>query len=132
MTGELELYEQEEIILSENEDQIQDAWLIADGRISIWKDDIEVAQLTSGDFIGETFLFSKGPRIATVKADTDVAMIRFDRNAVLEFFRSRPERIFKIFIMNLLEIQQQKIMGMNQKVARLQRKLLEFQSAREP
>lgn len=131
LTGELELFKESEIILSESSNQINDAWLIADGKVSIWKDGIEVAHLSSGDFIGETFLFSKGARIATVKADTDVAMIRFGRNAVLDFFRHRPERIFKIFVMNLLEIQQKKITAMNNKVARLQRKLLENQPVRD-
>ncbi|MDG5768204.1 cyclic nucleotide-binding domain-containing protein [Balneolales bacterium ANBcel1] len=125
MTGDLETYPAGEIILSESSDEISDAWLITDGKLSIWKDGIEVAQLDAGDFIGETFLFSNGFRIATVKAETDCAMIRFERDAVLRFFRTRPERVFKLFIMNLLEIQQKRLTAMNSKVARLQRKLID-------
>lgn len=125
MTGELQTYPAGETILSESSDQISEAWLVADGKLSIWKDEIEVVKLGPGEFIGETFLFSKGTRIATVKADMDCAMIRFERDDVLDFFRSRPERLFKLFIMNLLEIQQRRITVMNNKVVRLQRKLLE-------
>ncbi|MEX0681378.1 MAG: cyclic nucleotide-binding domain-containing protein [Balneolales bacterium] len=126
MTGDLQLYNAGQLILSESSEQINEAWLIADGKLSIWKHNVEVAQLGTGDFIGETFLFSKGARSATVKSVTDVAMIRFEREPVLNFFRNRPERIFKIFIMNLLEIQQRRIAAMNNKVARLQQKLLEI------
>ncbi len=128
MTGDLEFFKPGEVILSEHSDQIDSAWLIADGRVTIWKEDIEVARLNPGDFIGETFLFNKGHRIATVKAVTSVAMIRFERSVVLGFFRTRPERIFKIFIMNLLEIQQSRIKAMNNKVVKLQHMLLEYQS----
>lgn len=128
MTGELELYLAGQIILSEASEKISEAWLPTEGRLSIWKDDIEVAQLGPGDFFGETFLFSKGSRIATVRAETDVAMIRFDRNRVLHFFRTRPERLFKIFIMNIIEIQQKKLAATNMKVVRLQRRLMELQT----
>lgn len=132
MTGELEFYKPGELILSEQSDQIEAAWLLADGRVSIWKEDTEIARLDPGDFIGETFLINKGQRIATVKAITSVAMIRFERSVVLGYFRSRPERIFKIFIMNLLEIQQNRIKAMNNKVVKLQQKLLEYQSENKP
>jgi len=131
MSGELVLYHRDQIILKESSDRIDEAWLIADGRVSIWKDGVEVAQQVPGDFIGETFLFSKGTRSATVKSDTEVAMLRFERDNVLQFFRNRPERVFKIFIMNLLEIQQQKITSMNNQVSRLKKKLLENQPESE-
>ena len=127
MTGDLEFFNAGDTILSEYSDQIDAAWLIADGKVSIWKDDIEMARLDPGGFIGETFLFNKGRRIATVKAISSVAVIRFDRSVVLGFFRTRPERIFKIFIMNLLEIQQDRINAMNSKVVKLQHKLFEYQ-----
>jgi len=126
MTGQLETYQPGDVIVSEGSDQIQSAWLIADGELSVWKEDIEIAHLKTGDFVGEEFLFTRGARIATVKANSDVSMIRFEKNMVIDFFRTRPERVFKIFIMNLLEIQQRRIQAMNSKVARLQRKLFEI------
>ncbi|MBP3191903.1 Crp/Fnr family transcriptional regulator [Natronogracilivirga saccharolytica] len=125
ITGELETFQSGEIVTREASEQVHNGWLIADGVLSVWTDNIKVASLGPGDFIGEEFLFSKGVRAATVKAESDVALIRFDRESVIDFFRTRPERIFKIFIMNLLEIQQRKIKSMNNKVARLQRKLAE-------
>jgi CRP-like cAMP-binding protein len=128
MTGQLESYQAGDVIMVEGSSEIQSAWLIADGSLSIWKEDVEIAHLTAGDFTGEEFLFTKGARIASVKADSDVMLIRFDKDSVIDFFRTRPERLFKIFIMNLLEIQQRRIKAMNSKVARLQKKLIEINS----
>jgi len=126
MTGQLEFYEAGDVIMTEGSDQIQNAWLIADGKLSVWKEDVEIAHLEEGDLTGEEFLFTRGARIASVKAETDVVLIRFAKESVIDFFRTRPERVFKIFIMNLLEIQQRRIRAMNSKVARLQRKLFEI------
>ncbi len=125
LTGELEFYSPGEVVMVEGSDDIQNAWLIADGKLSVWKEDIEIANLEAGDFTGEEFLFTRGSRIASVKAESDVVLIRFKKDTVIEYFRTRPERVFKIFIMNLLEIQQRRIKSMNNKVARLQRKLFE-------
>ena len=126
LTGVLEFYNAGEVIMTEGSDQIHSAWLIADGTLSVWKEDVEIAKLAAGDFTGEEFLFTKGSRIASVKADSDVILIRFNKESVIDFFRTRPERVFKIFIMNLLEIQQRRIKAMNSKVARLQQKLFEI------
>ncbi len=126
ITGQLEEYQAGDEIISEGDDEIQSAWLIADGDLSVWKEDVEIAPLGTGDFIGEEFLFTRGSRIATIKANSNVVMIRFEKNTVIDFFRTRPERVFKIFIMNLLEVQQRRIRAMNSKVARLQRKLFEL------
>lgn len=127
-TGELEFYSPGQIIISEGSMKSNEGWLPTEGILSIWKENIELARIGPGHFIGEAFLFTPSTRSATVKAETDVALIRFERDAVLRFFRSRPERLFKIFVMNLLEIQHQKITTMNNKVARLQKKLFEVGS----
>ena len=126
MTGQLEFFNAGDVIMTEGSDQIHNAWLVADGTLSVWKEDVEIAQLGSGDFTGEEFLFTRGARIASVKANSDVVLIRFTKESVIDFFRTRPERVFKIFIMNLLEIQQRRIKSMNSKVARLQQKLFEI------
>ncbi|MDI6402088.1 cyclic nucleotide-binding domain-containing protein [Balneolaceae bacterium ANBcel3] len=127
-TGQLETYQAGQIILSETGEETEDGWLVADGLMSIWKDNLEVAQQSAGDFFGEEFLFRRGARIATVKANTDVALIRFQRDHILDYFRRRPERLFKIFIMNLLEIQHKRIVAMNKKNALLQRKIMELRT----
>lgn len=126
-TGKMEKFRAGETIIEESSDHAHSAWLVAEGQLSVWIENMEVAQIGTCDFIGEEFLFSKGARTATVKAESDAVLVRFEREGIIDFFRKRPERLFKIFIMNLLEIQQRRIKAMNIKVARLQRKLMDLQ-----
>lgn len=122
--GHHENYQKDDIVVQESAQSINSAFLIVDGKVSIWSEEIHLADLGSGDFIGETFLFSKGARTATVKAAQNTIILRFDRDDVLGFFRSKPERLFKIFIMNIIEIQQRKISSMNSNMMQLKRRLL--------
>ncbi len=131
LTGQLETYQAGDMIISESEEEIEHGWLLADGELAIWKDDMVVARQNPGDFLGEEFLFRRGRRMADIRAVTDVALIRFERDPVLEFFRRKPERLFKIFIMNLLEIQQGRLKAMNAKVVKLQRELDELKADRK-
>lgn len=124
MLGHNENYQKEDIIVQETEKSLNTAFLIIEGMVSIWNEEIHLADLNSGDFIGETFLFGNGTRTATVKAAKDSTVLRFERNEVLHFFRSKPERLFKVFIMNIIEIQQNKITAMNSKMLQLKRRLL--------
>ncbi len=125
MTGHLELQNAGGVLMEEGSSELRNAWLIADGLLSVWKDNVRVASLAAGDFTGEEFLFKNGVRTATVKADTNAVLVRFEKSAVIEFFRTRPERVFKLFIMNLLEVQQRRIHALNGKVASLKRELEE-------
>lgn len=126
-SGRLETCNTGDTIIDERSEHTISAWFVADGQLSVWIENMEVAHIGPGDFIGEEFLFSKGARTATVKAESDAVLVRFEREGIIDFFRKRPERLFKIFIMNMLEIQQRRIKAMNIKVARLQRKLMDRQ-----
>ncbi len=123
MTGQLEMRNAGGVLMEEGSSELRDAWLIADGLLSVWKDNVRIADLEVGEFIGEEFLFKNVTRAATVKTETDTVLVRFEKSAVIEFFRTRPERVFKIFIMNLLENQHRRINEMNSKVASLKREL---------
>lgn len=122
--GHLEHYQKQDVIIMDDNSPSTSAYLLVEGRVSVWKDDIHLASLNAGDFIGETFLFTKGSRSASVTAEDTCTLLRFDRQDTLDYFRRKPERLFKIFIMNIVEIQQKKIINMNQKLITIQRRLL--------
>ena len=121
--GEEQRYKQDDKVISE-EDYVNSAYLIAEGRVCIWKDNIQLATLKEGDFLGETFLFSKNNRIANVVAEEDSLLVQFDRHDVLNFFRHKPEKLFNIFTRNIIEIQQKKISNMNMQLLQLKKRLL--------
>ncbi|MEX0929334.1 MAG: cyclic nucleotide-binding domain-containing protein [Balneolales bacterium] len=124
MLGHKETYQTDDILVQESEQSKNTAFLIIEGQVSIWSEEIHLADLSAGDFIGETFLFGNGSRTATGKATRHTIVLRFERDEVLHFFRTMPERLFKVFIMNIIEIQQGKIAVMNTKTVQLKRRLL--------
>ena len=126
--GHPQFHKKDDLVIDEKSSELDTAFLVIEGSVSIWKDDILLAILNEGDFIGETFLFTKGGRTASVNAQDDAILLKFYRSEVLDYFRRKPERLFKLFIMNIIEIQQRKISGMNVKMAQLQKRLLNKES----
>ncbi len=122
--GQLEKFVQDDIIINEAE-YVNSAFLIAEGKVSIWKDNIQLATLSEGNFLGETFLFSKNNRMAKVVSEGDTQLLKFERYEALNFFRKKPEKLFNIFTRNIIEIQQKKISNMNVQLLQLKKRLLD-------
>lgn len=122
--GEMERFLQDDVVINEA-DYINSAYLIASGNLSIWKDNIQLAILSKGSFLGETFLFSKNNRMAKVVSEGESTLLRFERYDTLNFFRKKPEKLFNIFTRNIIEIQQKKISSMNLQLLQLKKRLLD-------
>lgn len=118
-----ERFHSDDIILNESE-YVNSAYLVAEGKVSIWKDNIQLAVLSDGNFLGESFLFSKNNRMAKVTAEGDCVLLRYERYEALNFFRKKPEKLFNIFTKNIIEIQQRKISNMNVQLLNLKKRLL--------
>lgn len=128
--GVLEKYSLGDPIMKEGEPG-NSACLIVSGLVSIWKYQNLIVTLSEGEFIGEMFLFSQSKRIANVIAEENTHILRFHRKTVLDHFRMKPERLFKIFIMNIISIQQSKIEAMDNKIITLQQKLKKVNTHKE-
>jgi CRP-like cAMP-binding protein len=62
-----------------------------------------------GDFFGEMALLAPGPRMATVKAETDVEAIRIDADAFQAFLLAHPAvavSMMKQLVVRLREVEQ--------------------------
>ncbi len=118
-----ERFQSDDIILNESE-YVNSAYLVAEGKVAIWKDNIQLATLSDGNFLGEAFLFSKNNRMAKVTAEGDCVLLRYERYEALNFFRKKPEKLFNIFTKNIIEIQQRKISNMNVQLLNLKKRLL--------
>lgn len=118
-----ERFLQDDVIVNQAE-YVNSAYLITEGKVSVWKDNIQLAILEDGNFLGETFLFSKNNRMAKVVSEGESILLRFERYEVLNFFRKKPEKLFNIFTRNIIEIQQQKISNMNVQLLQLKKRLL--------
>jgi len=122
--GEQHRFVKGDVIISEDE-YVNSAYLIADGKVSIWKENIQLATLGKREFLGETFLFSKNNRMAKVACDEDCIMLKYERYMALNYFRKRPEKLFNIFTKNIIEIQQNKISSMNFQLYTLKKRILD-------
>lgn len=118
-----ERFKADDVILNESE-YVNSAYLVAEGKVAIWKDNIQLATLSEGNFLGEAFLFSKNSRMAKVTAEGDCILLRYERYEALSFFRKKPEKLFNIFTKNIIEIQQRKISNMNIQLLNLKKRLL--------
>jgi CRP-like cAMP-binding protein len=127
--GHAQFHRKGDLIIDEESKELDTAFLIVSGKGSVWKDDLHLASISEGDFLGETFLFNKVGRTASVSATEDAITLKFKRAEVLDYFRRKPERLFKIFVMNIIEIQQRRIAGMNAKMIQLQKRLMNKESA---
>lgn len=110
-------------IINESEN-VNSAYLVASGKVAIWKDGIQLATLSESNFLGEAFLFSKNSRMAKVTSESDTILLRYERYDALNFFRKKPEKLFNIFTKNIIEIQQRKISNMNVQLLNLKKRLL--------
>lgn len=110
-------------IINESEN-VNSAYLVATGKVGIWKDGIQLATLSESNFLGEAFLFSKNSRMAKVTSETETILLRYERYDALNFFRKKPEKLFNIFTKNIIEIQQRKISNMNVQLLNLKKRLL--------
>ena len=65
-------------------------YAVAQGTVSVWRKLVKVAVMNEGDFFGEMALLSRGPRMATVKAETDVVVLEFPREAMTPIINKHP------------------------------------------
>jgi cAMP-dependent protein kinase regulator len=75
-----EIWQDGETIVQQNE-QGHAFYIVAEGIVTVIKDDTEVAKLGRGDYFGEMALMFDQPRAATVKAKGEVKTIRLDRQS---------------------------------------------------
>lgn len=122
--GETQRFDNGDLIIQEGE-SISCSYIIASGTVSVWKEGIQLAQLTEGNVIVESFLFRRINTVAKIQAESPVVVLKFERHEALNFFRKRPGKLFNIFTKNIIEIQQKKLHNMNLQVIQLKKKLLD-------
>jgi CRP/FNR family cyclic AMP-dependent transcriptional regulator len=80
------------------------AYLIQDGTVEISKNGLPLATLGKGELFGEMALVDDQPRMATVKAMTDVSVVIIGRDAFREkLAKSDPfiRGLLNIFVRNI-------------------------------
>jgi CRP-like cAMP-binding protein len=71
-------------------------FLILDGEATVRRDNRKVASLTKGQYFGELSLLDRGPRTATVTADTDMRVLVLGQREFLGVLDDVPGLSYKI------------------------------------
>jgi CRP-like cAMP-binding protein len=95
-------------IVNENEfgDEL---FLVVDGHAAVTRDGVDLGVLNAGDFFGEMALLAPGPRMATVKAESDVEAIKIGAERFQAFLVEHPAislSMMKQLVVRLREVEQ--------------------------
>lgn len=109
-----EYYLHDKIII-ENQDDMN-IYLVMDGEVSVWRKNIPIFELRKGDVFNETKIFSPKPNSVTVVAEKRTTIMKIGRKEVLNYFSLKPERLFKIFVLNIVSILSRKLENYEEKL----------------
>ena len=99
--GVLREYYLHDVIITEKKDD-PNIYLILNGEVSLWKSNVPILHLKSGDLFNEMKIFMPTHHLITAVAERKTSILRFNRNDILNFFHLKPERLMKIFMLNLV------------------------------
>ena len=98
-------------------------YIIEEGKVSIWFKGSKLADLGRGDTLGTMVVLTGHARTATVRAESDVAVLEFQRDDIMEFFKRKPPRLFQQYFVNLARIQINLTSRANRRIMDLDRRL---------
>lgn len=80
-------------------------YVVLTGSVSAWRDGVMIANLGVGDVLNETKMFLPRPNQYSARAESqDTTLLRLPRAALLAYFRDRPERLLKVFVLNIVAV----------------------------
>ena len=108
-----------EVIVSEGE-ETDDAYVILEGEIEVYKHNKLVATLQENQIFGEIALVDQRPRTATCIAKTSVTLGQVTRQNYLTLLKHRPEAINPI--LRIVADRMRNLMEMVEEIATAQKK----------
>jgi CRP-like cAMP-binding protein len=100
-------------------------YIIEEGKVSIWFKGSKLADLGRGDTLGTMVVLTAHSRTATVRAETEVTVLEFSRDEIMNYFKRKPPRLFQQFFVNLARIQINLTGRANRRIMDLDRRLRE-------
>ena len=102
--GTVEEFYLNDQIISELQDDMN-IYIVLDGEVSLWRKNIPILRLKQGDIFNEKKIFSpNAPNKLTIVAERRTKVMKIGRKEFLNFFSLKPERLFKVFVLNIIAI----------------------------
>ena len=112
-------------VLVHEEEMGSSMYMVELGEVSIWAKGVKLTRLGAGAVLGASSLIEPHRRTATVMAEDYVRALIFRREDVLQFFKSRPPRLFQRFFLNSFRAHMSLVRRCNDVIADLDRRLRE-------
>lgn len=117
--GKLEYLDAGYRLSGRQDSQAMEGYLIIDGQIDARRDGFTIERYERGDFIGESLLHSRVHLKCELIVTESSEVLVFDRDILMSFFRDRPEKLLKIFTMNVVDTQQRHINSLYNRITKL-------------
>lgn len=101
--GIIKEYGHNDVIVAENEEDIN-IYLIVEGEASLWRKNVPILEFQKGEVLNEVKIYSPRSNNFSVIAEQQTVIMKFSRNDILLYFSFKPERLFKIFTLNVISI----------------------------
>lgn len=101
-----------------------DIHIVEEGQAAVQVGNVILAELEAGDTIGTSAILAPQIERSAIWGTTSGRLRRIQREAVLGFFEARPKQLFQQFCRNLFKVWVGVLAGRNQRIAEVQRRLL--------
>ena len=101
-------------------------YIIEEGKVSIWSKGSKLADLGRGDTLGTMVVLTGAARTATVQAESEVKVLEFSRDDIMNFFKRKAPRLFQQYFVNLARIQINLTIRANRRIRYLDQRLREI------
>jgi YesN/AraC family two-component response regulator len=101
--GRVMNYSSNEIILKENQTDSH-LYIVFEGEVSIWQDGAEIQRLGKGECYGEMIFFRQSIRSQCLVAELPAQVLIINKETVMNYFSQKEERLFKLFVINSLNV----------------------------
>ncbi len=121
--GEQVAFEAAEVILPAGRSE-WDVHVVQQGEVSVWIGNVRLADLKVGQAIGASVIVLPQIRRSAVRGNRKGTLLRIPRDAILEFFKARPDWMFRQFCVDLLAIEVEALNQRNARIAEIENQLL--------
>jgi len=121
--GYLQEYYLHDLIINEKQEHCT-VYFVLDGIVSLWKMNAPVITLKKGEVFNESIMFFPGTDSMVARAEEETKIYKIDRDTFLDYFVSKPERLFKVFTLNTLASLQRKMVFYENRIAQLYHKIV--------
>lgn len=122
--GKTYFFNTNEIIVAEGMTD-SSLYFILDGEASVRQEGAELFRLGRGECYGEMNVFRQNLRSQCLTAENASQILKIDKRSLLDYFSKREERVFKLFVFNVLNSVYTKFRKASNCIVQLERALKE-------